>query len=71
MTNIWRRKDVSSLILENIFIPKDYVDYDNEFIPPIYPKSDEEITLLKQILKDNYLTSNVNEEDTVKIILAL
>lgn len=49
--------------LENIFIPNDYEDYDNEFIPPIYPKTEEEVQILKNALAENYLINVLSEED--------
>lgn len=49
--------------LENIFIPNDYDDYENEFIPPNYPKTDEEVLILKKVLSENFLTNVLSEED--------
>lgn len=49
--------------LENIFIPNDYDDYENEFVPPNYPKTDEEVLILKKVLSENFLTNVLSEED--------
>jgi len=42
----------------NIFIANEqYDDYDNEFVPPEFPKTEEEICVLKEALRENFLTS--------------
>jgi len=60
------------LTLENIYASnKEGDDVVNGFIPPKFEKSPEEISLLKEIFLENFLTNQLTEEEIMTLIFAL